>query len=198
MANGMTRRETLKRGLAAAGALALMPDWALPALAQGEVDVPFTDIPETFNPSPAGRRAALPRYPEDRRPDHADRSVLLHPALQQARARRGHVPPEGDRPGRTSRSSCRLPICSAMPLGRCRQRLRMLREQRARDAGAVVERPLHRRPAARRAAARRRRRQGARGGVLRRRQGQRGRGRSGRRRSRCSSSSPAASRSRTR
>jgi hypothetical protein len=43
MAKGMTRRETLRRGVAAAGALALVPDWALPALAQGEVDVPFTD-----------------------------------------------------------------------------------------------------------------------------------------------------------
>src|SRR5688572_6840349 len=53
MANVMTRRETLRRGLAAAGALALVPEWALPVLAQGEVDVPFTDIPATFNPSPA-------------------------------------------------------------------------------------------------------------------------------------------------
>src|SRR5512134_992418 len=53
MANAITRRETLKRGVAAAGALALVPEWALPALAQGEVDVPFTDIPATFDPSPA-------------------------------------------------------------------------------------------------------------------------------------------------
>ena len=48
-----TRRETLKRGLAAAGLLAFVPDWATPALAQGEVDVPFTDIPATFNPNNA-------------------------------------------------------------------------------------------------------------------------------------------------
>src|SRR5215213_3270103 len=48
----MTRRDTLKRGAAAAAALALIPDWAIPALAQGEVDVPFTDIPATFNPNP--------------------------------------------------------------------------------------------------------------------------------------------------
>ena len=54
MATELTRRETLKRGLAAAGALALVPEWALPALAQGEVDVPFTDIPATFNFSPPG------------------------------------------------------------------------------------------------------------------------------------------------
>ena len=46
-----TRRETLKRGLAAAGLLAFATDWATPALAQGEVDVPFTDIPATFNPN---------------------------------------------------------------------------------------------------------------------------------------------------
>jgi DMSO/TMAO reductase YedYZ molybdopterin-dependent catalytic subunit len=52
MGNGMTRRDTLRRGIAAAGALALVPDWALPALAQGEVDVPFTDVPATFNFSP--------------------------------------------------------------------------------------------------------------------------------------------------
>jgi hypothetical protein len=52
MANVITRRETLKRGLTVAGALALVPEWALPALAQGEVDAPFTDIPATFNPSP--------------------------------------------------------------------------------------------------------------------------------------------------
>jgi DMSO/TMAO reductase YedYZ molybdopterin-dependent catalytic subunit len=53
MAIELTRRETLRRGLAAASVLALVPEWALPALAQGELDVPFTDIPETFNPSPA-------------------------------------------------------------------------------------------------------------------------------------------------
>jgi DMSO/TMAO reductase YedYZ molybdopterin-dependent catalytic subunit len=52
MVRDMTRRETL-RGLAAAGTLALVPEWAVPALAQGEVDVPFTDIPANFNPSPA-------------------------------------------------------------------------------------------------------------------------------------------------
>jgi DMSO/TMAO reductase YedYZ molybdopterin-dependent catalytic subunit len=53
MASGMTRRETIRRGVAAAGALALVPEWALPALAQGEVEVPFTDVPATFNFSPA-------------------------------------------------------------------------------------------------------------------------------------------------
>jgi DMSO/TMAO reductase YedYZ molybdopterin-dependent catalytic subunit len=52
MGGEMTRRETLKRGLLAAGALAVVPEWAIPALAQGEVDVPFTDVPATFNPNP--------------------------------------------------------------------------------------------------------------------------------------------------
>jgi DMSO/TMAO reductase YedYZ molybdopterin-dependent catalytic subunit len=60
MPHQMTRRDTLKRGLAAAGALALVPEWALPALAQGDVDVPFLDVPESFNPRPAdGSRRSL-------------------------------------------------------------------------------------------------------------------------------------------
>jgi DMSO/TMAO reductase YedYZ molybdopterin-dependent catalytic subunit len=53
MTTGMTRRETLKRGAAAAAVLALIPEWAIPALAQGDADVPFTDIPANFNPAPA-------------------------------------------------------------------------------------------------------------------------------------------------
>ena len=60
MSTGMTRRETLKRGAAAAALMALVPELAMPALAQGEVDVPFTDIPMTFNPAPAnGARRML-------------------------------------------------------------------------------------------------------------------------------------------
>ena len=51
MPEQLTRRETLRRGLAATSLLALVPDWATPALAQGETDVPFTDIPATFNPN---------------------------------------------------------------------------------------------------------------------------------------------------
>ena len=46
---GMTRRDTLKTGVTAS-ALALMADWALPVLADDEVDVPFTDLPKNFNP----------------------------------------------------------------------------------------------------------------------------------------------------
>lgn len=57
---GVTRRETMKRVLAAAGAVALVPEWALPALAQGEVDVPFLDVPATFSTGPAdGSRRML-------------------------------------------------------------------------------------------------------------------------------------------
>jgi DMSO/TMAO reductase YedYZ molybdopterin-dependent catalytic subunit len=46
MTNHRTRREILKGGLALAGLSAFgIPEWALPALAQGETLVPFTDIP---------------------------------------------------------------------------------------------------------------------------------------------------------
>jgi DMSO/TMAO reductase YedYZ molybdopterin-dependent catalytic subunit len=56
----ITRRETLKRGLSAAAALALFDRLEWSALAQGEVDVPFTDIPMTFAPAPAaGTRRML-------------------------------------------------------------------------------------------------------------------------------------------
>jgi DMSO/TMAO reductase YedYZ molybdopterin-dependent catalytic subunit len=50
MPEQVTRRETLRRGLAAASLLALVPEWATPALAQGDTEVPFTDIPAAFNP----------------------------------------------------------------------------------------------------------------------------------------------------
>jgi DMSO/TMAO reductase YedYZ molybdopterin-dependent catalytic subunit len=44
-----TRREILKGGLAVAGLSVLgIPEWVLPALADGEVPVPFTDMPENF------------------------------------------------------------------------------------------------------------------------------------------------------
>ena len=56
----MTRRETTKRGLSVAAGLALLHDWTLPIFAQGDADVPFTDIPATFNPVPAnGARRML-------------------------------------------------------------------------------------------------------------------------------------------
>jgi len=59
MSGELSRRETLKQAMALAAALSV-PDWVLPALAQGEVDVPFTDVPDTFNPRPAdGNRRSL-------------------------------------------------------------------------------------------------------------------------------------------
>src|SRR5215468_3553325 len=52
-----TRREILKGSLALAGLSALgIPEWALPALAQGETVVPFTDIPANANFTPAPDR----------------------------------------------------------------------------------------------------------------------------------------------
>lgn len=60
MTNLMTRRETLKRGFAAAGALALVPEWAIAAFLPDGVDVAFTDIPDGFETSPAnGARRML-------------------------------------------------------------------------------------------------------------------------------------------
>ena len=59
MVEQISRRETLRRGLAAASVLALVPEWALPALAQGETDVPFTDYPANYktngNPNAVNR-----------------------------------------------------------------------------------------------------------------------------------------------
>jgi DMSO/TMAO reductase YedYZ molybdopterin-dependent catalytic subunit len=51
MPEQISRRETLKRGIAASSLLAMLPEWALPALAQDEIDIPFTDLPKNFNPS---------------------------------------------------------------------------------------------------------------------------------------------------
>src|SRR5262245_8853646 len=54
------RRELLKGGLAMAGlSMFGVPEWALPALAQGEVVVPFTDLPENANFVPAPDRRLL-------------------------------------------------------------------------------------------------------------------------------------------
>ena len=52
-----TRRDVIRGGLAAAGLGMLgVPDWVLPALAQGATVVPFLDFPENFNPNPAPDR----------------------------------------------------------------------------------------------------------------------------------------------
>jgi DMSO/TMAO reductase YedYZ molybdopterin-dependent catalytic subunit len=55
-----TRRDILKGSLALAGLTAFtFPEWALPALAQGETVVPFTDIPANANFTPAADRRTL-------------------------------------------------------------------------------------------------------------------------------------------
>jgi DMSO/TMAO reductase YedYZ molybdopterin-dependent catalytic subunit len=59
MANEPTRRDVLKGGLALAGlGVAGIPEWVLPALAQEEALVPFTDIPDNtrWEPAPDQRR----------------------------------------------------------------------------------------------------------------------------------------------
>jgi len=58
MTNETTRRDILRGSLAVAGLGVLgLPDWVLPALAQGETVVPFTDIPENVRwETPPDRR----------------------------------------------------------------------------------------------------------------------------------------------
>ena len=58
MAERSTRRETLQKGLAA-GLLAIVPEWAIPALGQNEADIPFTDIPANFKPGDINARSRL-------------------------------------------------------------------------------------------------------------------------------------------
>jgi DMSO/TMAO reductase YedYZ molybdopterin-dependent catalytic subunit len=59
MSEQMTRRETFRRGVAAAGLLATLPEWVIPALAQTDEDVPFTDIPANFAPGSATARSRI-------------------------------------------------------------------------------------------------------------------------------------------
>src|SRR5215510_13969477 len=52
-----TRREVLRTTLAVAGLSTLgWPEWILPALAQGETVVPFTDLPDQFPAAAVDRR----------------------------------------------------------------------------------------------------------------------------------------------
>src|SRR5579863_3325099 len=59
MPQQITRRLSLKTGLAATGLLAFVTDWAVPALAEGDLDIPFTDYPKDYkvngNPNAANR-----------------------------------------------------------------------------------------------------------------------------------------------
>ena len=55
-----TRRKILKGGLAVAGLRILgIPEWALPALQQGEILVPFTDLPDTLTLVPGPERRII-------------------------------------------------------------------------------------------------------------------------------------------
>ena len=93
----ITRREAIKKTVntsVAAGTLASMPQWILPALAQGEELVLFTDMPEDYSRPPA--RPGAPHWLDTRmisdfytdnqrllccaalRPTR-DRSLRLHP-----------------------------------------------------------------------------------------------------------------------
>lgn len=67
MPEQISRRETLRRGLATASLLALLPEWAVPAPAEGEMDVPFTDYPANYNPN--SNPAAVNRFLDIRKID---------------------------------------------------------------------------------------------------------------------------------
>jgi DMSO/TMAO reductase YedYZ molybdopterin-dependent catalytic subunit len=47
----ISRRESVKRGFAAASLLALAAEWSVPAQADGETDIPFTDYPASYKPN---------------------------------------------------------------------------------------------------------------------------------------------------
>ena len=60
MEKHLTRRDVLKGSLAGAGlGITSLPDWVFPAPAQGEVAVPFTDMPEIFNTAPSAENRFL-------------------------------------------------------------------------------------------------------------------------------------------
>ena len=148
MLKSTTRRDVLKGGLAVAGLGMLgVPEWALPALAQGETLVPFTDMP--------GRTSTRRRPPDRRLLDirtidgavHAEGSVLHDAALRPSRRRSGGVPAEGHGPGGPAAVAVAR---RAHEDGqhRARRRLRVLRQPPS-AAGADRQRPLDRRAARR-------------------------------------------------
>ena len=60
MTSEIKRREILKGSLALAGLSVFgVPEWAIPALAQGETLVPFTDLPKDMNLTPTADRRTL-------------------------------------------------------------------------------------------------------------------------------------------
>ena len=82
------RRQVLKgAGVLAAGA-ATMPGWVLPALAQGERLVPFTDVPEAFQVRPKRPGAThYQGYETDHLSYHFQRRFLRSSALRTTRNR---------------------------------------------------------------------------------------------------------------
>ncbi len=87
MTDNISRREGLKRGLAAAGLLAIAQEWNVPALAQSGEDIPFTDYPATYKPNsnPAATNHLLDIRTIDVEHNHARRPVLLHATLTTGR-----------------------------------------------------------------------------------------------------------------
>src|SRR5436305_312828 len=51
MSEQISRREAFRKGFATASLLSLLPQGAIPALAQGDREVAFTDSPVNFNPN---------------------------------------------------------------------------------------------------------------------------------------------------
>ena len=92
MAKQTTRRAILKGGLAAAGLGVIgLPEWALPALAQGETLVPFTDVPDDFGAAALGptRRVLDIRTingPLTDKNDFYTSSISISPRSQSARS----------------------------------------------------------------------------------------------------------------
>jgi DMSO/TMAO reductase YedYZ molybdopterin-dependent catalytic subunit len=85
----MTRRDLLRSGVAAAALGTLgIPDWAVPALAQDEALVPFTDIPPTFSTAPSPEVRVLDIRTIDGPFTPADRFYTIqhygHPAVDAA------------------------------------------------------------------------------------------------------------------
>ena len=67
MPDQISRRDTLRMGLAATSLLALLPEGSIPALAQGDTDVPFPDLPKNINLG--GARGAASRQLDIRKID---------------------------------------------------------------------------------------------------------------------------------
>lgn len=80
----MNRRDAIKKTVnssLALGAVASMPNWMLPALAQGEELIPFTDMPEDFSRGPArpgGTHFLDTRMIDDFYTDNEDFYVVQH------------------------------------------------------------------------------------------------------------------------